>query len=682
MVARWQIGRLATSVGFAALLTLKATAASASEAPTVRELVEVGDIEGLSTSPDGQRLAFRVKRASIDRNTYQLDWYVADIAAGTVRRVADSGEPLYSNGTIEIEPAIWSADGRFIHYRARINGAVGLWRAAVDGSGARPIVQGESDIESIAAAGDGRSLIYVTGPSRVEIERAERQEYDDGVLVDASIDLGQQAFRGGWVRGRQASERLIGTWFSRDELLWRATRTRHRLDLDTLREGATEPVEAAAVIPFRPGHVLPSATATSSAGDVVEATPGEGDAVRIEVRRSDGHSVVCALPVCQSGRVVAIAWRPGHDEILFTTQDRHFRQTLRAWAPGTGRVRLIAAGDGLLSGARVSSLPCAVTSRYAICVAAAAATPPSLERIDVDRGLRQTLFDPNQDLRQRAAPAVEQLAWQLADGRPATATVMYDRSRRPAGAPLFLHHYQCSGFLRGGGPGDRFPMLTMIGVGFVVACLNYAPNAEADGVGRFRDALASVTGLVDQLARRGMIDRGRVGMGGFSFGSESTMWTAMNSDLLAAASITSGQFEPGMYWMSTVRGRDYAEPLRAYFGVGSPDEDPEGWRRLSPALNTERIRVPLLMQLPEQEARGTEQLYSRLSNSMTPVELYAFPDEAHIVVQPRHMRATYQRNLDWFRYWLLGEVDDDPARAAQYQRWEALRRRQAGHATQ
>ncbi|HTU11569.1 MAG TPA: Atxe2 family lasso peptide isopeptidase [Allosphingosinicella sp.] len=664
------------------LLAVRAGQAVAAEAPTVRELVEVADIEALSVSPDGRTLAFRVKRASIEENSYRLDWHVADIGAGAVRRVAHGGAPIYTNGAIETEPAIWSSDGRFIHYRARIDDAVGLWRAAADGAGVRPVVQGDADVESVEPAEGGNALIFVTGPSRAEIARAERAEYDDGILVDASVDLAQQAFRGGWVRGRRSSERLIGRWFSRDELLWRSPRSRHRLDLATLVVSAAARADPAAVMPFRPGHVLPSPMATSAAGDVVEAVAGEDEAVRIEVRRAGGRSMICAAAACRTGRVVAIAWRPGHDEILFTVQDRNLRQTLRAWPVGSRHVRRVAGGDGLLSGSRSGSSSCAYTADHAICVAAGPASPPRLERIDLDGGGRSILLDPNQDLRRRSQPIVEQISLALPDGRRVTGSVMYGQARRAGPAPLFIHYYQCSGFLRGGGFGDRFPTLAMAGAGFVVACLNAVPNAEADGVGRFRDALASVELLVRHLADRGLVDSRRVGMGGFSFGSEATMWTAMNSDLLAAAAITSPQYEPGMYWLSSARGRDYAEPMRRYFGVGAPDEDVAGWRRLSPALNADRIRIPLLMQMPEQEARTTAELHTRLSNSATPVEMYLFPDEAHLVVQPRHMRAIYQRNLDWFRYWLAGGIDPDPAKASQYERWEALRRRRDASAAE
>jgi hypothetical protein len=34
------------------------------------------------------------------------------------------------------------------------------------------------------------------------------------------------------------------------------------------------------------------------------------------------------------------------------------------------------------------------------------------------------------------------------------------------------------------------------------------------------------------------------------------------------------------------------------------------------------------------------------------------------------------RNLDWFRFWLKGEEDPDPAKAEQYARWRELRKLQ------
>ena len=208
-------------------VAMAVVARPAAAGPTIPELVEVADITSLSAAPHGPKVAFRVERASIERNTYLIDWYVADLETGAATRIAGGGAPIYGEaGPLEAEPAIWSPDGRFLFYRALIDGAIGLWRAAADGSGARPVVLGEADVERLAPGSDGQILTFELGPSRDAVARAERREYDEGILVDASVDLAQPLYRGGSVNGRMASQRLVGRWYGRAGLLWRAPRRR------------------------------------------------------------------------------------------------------------------------------------------------------------------------------------------------------------------------------------------------------------------------------------------------------------------------------------------------------------------------------------------------------------------------------------------------------------------------
>ena len=204
-----------------------------------------------------------------------------------------------------------------------------------------------------------------------------------------------------------------------------------------------------------------------------------------------------------------------------------------------------------------------------------------------------------------------------------------------------------------------------------------ASTDNSDNVAQYDQALSGIRAIVDQLDRAGRIDRKRIGMGGLSFGGEVTAWTLMNSDLLAAASISSTLFEPTYWWFNGIAGRDIHEGLRAMWQLGAPDETPARWRQISPAYNTDRIHAPLLMQMPEQEFRLNMELYARLSEAGSPVDLFAFPDEPHVKIQPRHKVAVYQRNLDWFRYWLDGAIDPDPAKAAQYAIWERYVRKPA-----
>jgi len=247
--------------------------------------------------------------------------------------------------------------------------------------------------------------------------------------------------------------------------------------------------------------------------------------------------------------------------------------------------------------------------------------------------------------------------------------------------PLFVTYYVCDGFLRGG-TGDEFPLLPLAEKGIAALCINRVNTGPGgnDNVADYRYALAGITTIVDRLDRRGLIDCSRIGMGGLSFGGETTLWVATHSDLLAAASTSSTLLEPAYWWFYGVKGKDIHDGARDGWGLGAPDKTARRWKMISPALNTDRIHMPLLMQMPEQEFRLNMELYSRLSEEGKPVELYAFPNEPHIKVQPRHKLAVYRRNLDWFRYWLQDYVDPDPTKAAQYQRWETFSQKPVGTA--
>jgi dipeptidyl aminopeptidase/acylaminoacyl peptidase len=151
----------------------------------------------------------------------------------------------------------------------------------------------------------------------------------------------------------------------------------------------------------------------------------------------------------------------------------------------------------------------------------------------------------------------------------------------------------------------------------------------------------------------------------------------MHSTRLAAASIASTQVEPAYYWANAVAGRDTPQMLRQGWGLGPPGETPQAWASVSPALNVDSMSAPMLVQIPEQEYRMIPEFIAKLSRSATPSEVYAFPNEPHLLIQPRHRAAAYARNLDWFRFWLQGVEDPDPAKADQYARWRAMAARRS-----
>lgn len=655
-----------------------ADVAHAQRAPSIREMVELTDLSSVAISPDGRMVVFREESASIERNAHDLAWFVVPVdGSAPPRRLADAGEGNWLNGTLLSEPPVWSADSRFILYRAVIDGEVQVWRAAADGSGVVRITREAGNVIDMMLGADGRTIIYRVGAPREDIVRAEREEYDRGVLIDATVDPSRPLYRGGRIDGREATERLKGFWFGHGGLL--ADQPPHVRTVDSAsgvaRDASEE--EAARLAPRSDyfdkldGRFL---IARVSSGDArgTAYVLSSGSTHELLVAHGTGlqDAIRCHATACVGQRIRSVTWQAGTDALVFETGDGSGNSSLYRWDVRSGAVNTLTTGHGLLNGGRDQTEGCAIGAIIMVCVAADADVPPHLVAIDLATAKMLILVQPNPAL-EAGMPRFTPISWHDRSGRRFTGQLL-----RPGGAggpfPLFITYYSCSGYLRGG-LGDEFPLRSLAEHGIAALCINRYPAPDGNGKNTeaYRIAQSGIEAVVDLLARNGTIDRSKVGMGGVSFGGESTIWIAMHSRVLAATSIANVLLTPTYYWFNAVKGREIPKVLQTGWGIGDPDHDRRGWRDLSPAFNADRIRTPLLMQLPEQEYRPNVELLARLQQAGTPVELWAFPDEVHIKWQPRHQLAANERNLDWFRYWLQGWIDPDPAKAAQYSRWQA-----------
>lgn len=631
-------------------LALLVAASPATSQTSPREIVETADISGVTASPDGQWVVFRIERPSTATNRIDVDWYLVAADGRTPPRgLGRVGTAMWDDaGVVLAGEAKWAPDSRHIVVRALVDGRVGLWSSAIDGSGFRPLVDRDGDIEAFAFRPDG-TLIVGEGPSRDVIARAEESEREAGILVDGQTDLAQPLYHGALINGRQATQRFSGDWFDRAPLLASVPRTIYRYDA-----GASAPQEAdasdKALLAPQPHPAL------ISTADLPDALSAKLEAL----------GVCRAKTECAPGASRLSWWAPRRDGSgTLALHDADFRQTLFSWDGRHGKLDRLGASRGQLSGGRAHYLPCAPALGAIFCVEAAPDIAPRLVRIDPRAG-RTVILSPNPNPDSEGLLA-ETIAWQVSGSRASGVLI---RPKIPGRLPLFVTYYRCAGYLRGG-VGDEWPLRALAANGIAALCINSMPSVVV-GEARYEQGMEAVRGAVNLLAKRGIADPNRVGMGGLSFGSEVTMWTLRHSDLLKAASIASVQLEPSYYWFNARPGREtFADNVRTVWKVGSPEESPEGWRRLSAALDASNIHAPLLMQLPEHEARLSLELFSKLSTAKLG-EMHIFPFAPHIKAEPRQKLAAYQRNLDWFRYWLKGEIDPDPSKAEQYQRWSAL----------
>jgi hypothetical protein len=531
-------------------------------------------------------------------------------------------------------------------------------------------------------------LSYAIGATREEVVAAEQAEYDRGIHIDETVPIGQSLFRSGYIDGRLATQRFSKVWFDRVSLLDDMPDTWKAVDLMT---GSTRNL-AASEIPSQPltaselsarlpePWLLASDPRSGRVALLTRVGDKDGLAEKPDVElamlpnRKVTRPVKCEEELCTGKTITGIQWRPDSDEVLFTVTDPDMglAQSIFRWNVRNGAVHQVVAAQGLLSGGRDASSNCGISAEALVCVAAEADRPPRLERVDLETGDRQVLFDPNATLAQdmaRVAP-VRMLHWTDTAGRPITGQFYSARKKGDRPSPLFVSYYRCDGFVRGA-YGDEWPLASLAEHGIAALCINESPS-RVDAVERYDRGRQAVEGAIDMLVAAGEIDRTKVGMGGLSFGTEVTLWTVIHSNLIAAASISSVAVSEQYYLLGSMKGDVFFSGLHDYWQLGAPNETLERWKVLSPSLNLEKIGCPILMQVPEQEYMLSLDYAIPLIRDNR-ADLYVFPNEPHQKFQPRHKLAVYERNLDWFRFWLQGVEDPDPAKVEQYTHWRLMK---------
>lgn len=639
-------------------VSLLVAASPATSQTTSREIAEVADFSGLTASPDGKWVAYRIERPSTATNRIDLDWYiVATDGMSPPRPLGRLGVATWDDaGVVVPGEARWSPDSKSLVVRGLVDDRIALFRSDTLGSGFRLAAGGDGDIEAFAFLPTG-DLITSEGPSRDLIARTEEEERERGILLDGTTDLAKPLFRGAMINGRAASQRFSNDWFDRAPLLAAAPRKiRVRLGFDEDREASDAERGLLAPAPHPALLMLSDLPAP----------------LRAALKKQNICPTKTGCPVDQWR---LSWWLPQSDgRHIVAVHNADYAQRLERWSPERAALLPLARSAGQLSGGRYYFRPCAAGTGAIYCVEAAADVPPRLVRLDA--GGKTKIVDTPNSFPDSDGLLAETIAWQVGGSR---ASGILIRPKIPGRLPLFVTYYQCAGYLRGG-VGNEWPLRALAAHGIAALCINAIPSKET-GEPRYVEGLAAIEAVVALLDRKGQIDRSRVGMGGLSFGSEVTTWTATHSNLLKAFSIASVQMEPAYYWFNARPGREtFADNVRKTWGLGSPDEDPEGWKRFSFAGNVDKVRAPALLQLPEQEARLSIEALSKLTTARLG-EVHIFPYAPHNKVEPRQKLAAYERNLDWFRFWLKGEIDSDPGKVAQYQRWSKLEPRDGDAST-
>jgi len=317
-------------------------------------------------------------------------------------------------------------------------------------------------------------------------------------------------------------------------------------------------------------------------------------------------------------------------------------------------------------------------------------TPPALYAVD-RRGRERVVLDPNPALMTGLLLGrVEHVHWQDPEDRTWSGLlyypVGYEASRR---YPLVIQthghalptEFSLYGYKEPGlGPGTSVYSAQVL-ANRQMAVLQVEdrplPGIKATP-GEANAFMGAYEGAIQFLVDKGLVDRERVGLVGFSRTGWHVEYAISHSEFPFAASLATDNFDASymgaafLGWASDYSRVNGGEP----FGDGLLR-----WLEQTPAFNAHRIRTPHRMQeegsLVEMLSRW--EMFSRLRYLGKPVEFVAIPNVnqgAHFVQNPAQVLASQQGAVDWFDFWLNGYEDPDPAKADQYDRWRKMRDQQ------
>jgi len=628
--------------------------------------------EPFELSSDGKWIALQIRQADSTTNDYCTAIVLAPARRGESPTVIDDGGKIvaaYSTayGAAEVPKGIpknilirWSPDSTHLAYTKNFLDRSEIWRFDLADRSAHRLATSDVDIEELAWELDGSTILYSSRPDRTAARKAIEAEgrdgynydsrfrplYSDRPLISANVPLVHKAIRsadGTEVAPPKESVQLLRPW-------------------------STWPEGAVAYAVFASGD---SVAWSASSGQIF----GEKPTLALRV---DGQIVPCSQAKCSN--VQGLWWSKDGQTLYFERRAgvADGRTEFYAWMPRRGSPRLLLATADSIFG-------CKLADSDLLCAEETATKPRTLVAISTRNGARHRIFDPNPDFERFSLGTARRLEWSNDFGISTFGDLVlppgYQGDRR---LPLVIVQYDSKGFLRGG-TGDEYPIQALAARGFAVLSFNrppwfaytMAPRSE-DEFNQFnlrnfadrRSNLSSLERIIHQLDVEKIIDPTKVAITGLSDGAVTATFALSHSTLFSAAILSTCCEGPFALEIAGSALDDY------YVQAGYPATNANGaafWRSgsLANALNPKIL--PILIQASAAEYRMALGTYRELRHRGWPVDMFVYPDEGHIKIEPGHRLAVYRRNIQWLDFWLNGKEDDYPTDVRQYQVWHNLK---------
>ncbi|HKZ77310.1 MAG TPA: S9 family peptidase [Pyrinomonadaceae bacterium] len=672
---------------------------------TVNDLVGVRTVGSSSLSggdvqisPDGRWVVFQVRRTLLDRNSYAFDLWLVNSAGASAPRQLTRNEPVKQSSLV-LAPR-WSPDSKSIVYLSPDSDEIRLvclddfneqsltkrtdWRGGFEDLEPGPIT-------NVQWSPDGRSIAFITS---TKIKRSEGSE-TQGVEADVEWfnGRGEPSFKllCGLDLENRSVKRLMNSSLDVRHYDWSPDGSRlvasaiedagssawghMRSDLYLIeREGGkTMPLVKQEGIDDRPvwspdGRWIGFASQRGKEDwifttwlAVVPASGGKPKYLTEEFQKGSG------------GSHWQMFWSGDSQEIFFTSF-YHMSQHLFRIPFGGGRVVNVTPEDGRYYSEFSHSEG---VKALAFIVQSVTETAEVYVSSPTLTGMKK-LMDLNPQLKGVIHAQVETLKWRSCDGRWDIHGVLV---KPPDYQPR--RKYPLLVLLNGGpsmvqmkyGLNPQFPVEVFASKGYLVLSPNtrgrqgygYAfahaiGDEKSYGAKPLDDALSGV----DELVKRGIVDHDRIGIMGHSYGGYLTAFAITQTDRFRAASVSEAHIIdlPGNVLNGV--GNHGMKFVREMYGLGSPYDTAEMALMLkqSPAHQIQNVKTPALLEFGGVAGARVpgRLLFKGLQAFKVPSEFIVYPDEGHSWSSPLVREESFNRNIEWFDYWVLWKATERMAK--------------------
>ena len=631
----------------------------------IDEVVSLRRVGSPALSPDGRRVAYTVREANWDEDTFEREIWLADVESGETHQLTRGAKSSWA-------PA-FSPNGEWLAFLSDREEKPQVFLIRPNRGEALRLTAAEQGVESFAWAGDGKLIGYLAEdpPSPAIKQREERFGKLEVVDEDLSfthlhvIDV-----------GKRVSRRLTEGPFTVSSFDW----SPDGVEIVFEHRRSPDPTDAESadlsVVHVARGTVRPLVTREGPDTDPVFSP--DGSRVAFNAPRVAAFSYYTNLEIAvvpAAGGPVEV-WSQGFDEdaglldwgpagVYFDAAVGTARSLCRLdpashqvehLAPEADRVGQEFAFDAGFS--------------HVAYVGSDAAQYPEIEVAPLGfPGTGKRLSDMWKQLTAFRLPQGEVISWASRDGTPIEGVLyrpadLTPGERRPL---VVVVHGGPASTARPERPATRYayPIDLWLSRGALVLLPNYRGSA---GYGeRFRSLNVRHLGLgdaedvlsgIDLLVSHGLVDGSRVGVAGWSQGGYIAAFLAAHDGArFQAASVGAGISDWLTYYVNTD-----IHPFTLQYLKANPWDDPEIYRKTSPITYVSSSSPPTLIQHGEKDRRvplpNAFELYQALRDHGVTTRLVVYEGFGHGLDKPKAQRAALQHNLDWFDRHLFG-IDDE-----------------------